>query len=194
MTKLPPPKAVTLACPHRAVRHRSLGNPVVYRVDRGKDVRTISIKTPGYRLHRPSGRAVVTLSGRDFDLGKFDSPESRAEYDRLVAEWLLNGRGKPEGSKAADLSGGEILLAFHDGDIQGLEGESLEVFDRPRRQSARQAQDTAEQVLIAQRDDAGIAAFRYPDLVFVAGTLAVGRDAGHHPNALTVVPAEKAVD
>ena len=49
-------------------------------------------RTPSYRHHRPSGQAVVTLGGRDVYLGKFASPESRAEYDRLVAEWLASGR------------------------------------------------------------------------------------------------------
>jgi integrase len=47
---------------------------------------------PRYRLHRPSGLAVVSLSGRDHYLGRHGTPESRAEYDRLVAEWLANGR------------------------------------------------------------------------------------------------------
>jgi hypothetical protein len=51
-----------------------------------------SPRTPSYRLHGPTGQAVVTLSGRDYDLGRHGTPESRAEYDRLVAEWLANGR------------------------------------------------------------------------------------------------------
>jgi hypothetical protein len=55
-------------------------------------------RTPSYRLHKPSGQAVVTLGGRDVYLGKFETPESRAEYDRVVAEWLqgdveLGGHG-----------------------------------------------------------------------------------------------------
>jgi hypothetical protein len=49
---------------------------------------------PSYRLHKPSGRAVVTLSGRDHYLGAHGSPESRREYDRLVAGWLA-ARGAP---------------------------------------------------------------------------------------------------
>ena len=47
---------------------------------------------PAYRLHRASGQAVVTLSGVDHDLGRWDSPGSKAEYDRLIAEWLAGGR------------------------------------------------------------------------------------------------------
>ena len=54
-------------------------------------------KIPDYRLHKRSGLAVVTLPDgfgrrRDVQLGKYDSPESRAEYDRVIAEWLANGR------------------------------------------------------------------------------------------------------
>jgi hypothetical protein len=51
-------------------------------------------KLPSYRLHRPSGRAVVTLNGRDHYLGGWNTPESRTEYDRLIADWLAAGRGQ----------------------------------------------------------------------------------------------------
>ena len=47
---------------------------------------------PAYRLHRASGQAVVTLNGVDHYLGRWDSPPSKAEYDRLIAEWLAGGR------------------------------------------------------------------------------------------------------
>lgn len=50
---------------------------------------------PRYRLHKASGRAVVSLSGKDVYLGTFGSQQSRAEYDRIVAEWLANGRRLP---------------------------------------------------------------------------------------------------
>ncbi len=49
-------------------------------------------RTPSYRLHRPTGLAVVTLSGRDYYLVEHGSPESRAENVRLVAEWLASDR------------------------------------------------------------------------------------------------------
>ena len=52
-------------------------------------------RTPSYREHKPSGQAVVTLGGRDVYLGKHGTPESRAEYDRVIAEWLANGRQIP---------------------------------------------------------------------------------------------------
>jgi hypothetical protein len=43
-------------------------------------------------MHRPSGQAVVILSGRDCDLGRHGAKANRLEYDRLIAEWLANGR------------------------------------------------------------------------------------------------------
>jgi integrase len=71
-------------------------------------------RTPSYRLHKPSGLAVVTLDGRDFYFGAHDSPESRAEYDRLVAEWLLRGRRLPLARSAADgdITVNEMMLAY----------------------------------------------------------------------------------
>lgn len=50
------------------------------------------LKPPSYRLHRASGQAVVTIDGHDKYLGPYGSPESKAEYDRLIAEWLVRGR------------------------------------------------------------------------------------------------------
>jgi integrase len=55
-----------------------------------------SHRTPSYRLHKATGQAVVTIARRDVYLGKHGTPESRAEYDRLIAEWLTNGRRPPE--------------------------------------------------------------------------------------------------
>lgn len=48
--------------------------------------------TPKYRLHRASGQAVVTIAGKDYYLGPWKSKASRVEYDRLVGEWLVQGR------------------------------------------------------------------------------------------------------
>jgi integrase len=65
-------------------------------------------------LHKPTGQAVVTLDGRDLYLGKHGSPESRAEYDRLVSEWLANGRRLPRAGGAAgtDLTVTELVVAY----------------------------------------------------------------------------------
>ena len=73
-----------------------------------------TIRTPSYRLHKPTGRAVVTLCGRDLYLGEYGTRESRAEYDRIIGEWLANGRTLPgSGSgNGADVTNSEMLLAF----------------------------------------------------------------------------------
>lgn len=44
-------------------------------------------KVPSYCHHKASGRAVVRINGQDRYLGDFGSPESHAEYERLIAEW-----------------------------------------------------------------------------------------------------------
>src|SRR5262245_48928564 len=49
-----------------------------------------SDRPPSYRLHRPSGQAVVTLDNRDHYLGPHGSTASRREYDRLVGQWMVN--------------------------------------------------------------------------------------------------------
>jgi len=51
-----------------------------------------SDRVPSYRKHKQSGQAIVTLSGKDHLLGKHGTVESRAKYDRLIAEWLADGR------------------------------------------------------------------------------------------------------
>lgn len=56
-----------------------------------------SKKTPAYRHHKASGQAIVTLDGRMLYLGKYGTKASRAEYDRIVGEWLANGRRLPSG-------------------------------------------------------------------------------------------------
>src|ERR671929_213785 len=53
-------------------------------------------RIPSYRLHKPSGQAVVTLSGKDHYLGRHGSPESRVAYERLLAEWLANRQRSSE--------------------------------------------------------------------------------------------------
>ena len=48
-------------------------------------------RIPTYNLHRPSGLARVRLNGRDLYLGPHGTPESHAEYDRVIGEWLASG-------------------------------------------------------------------------------------------------------
>lgn len=57
--------------------------------------RTHSHELPSYRLHKPKGLAVVRLNGRDIYLGKYGTDESKTAYERVIAEWLSNGRQLP---------------------------------------------------------------------------------------------------
>jgi integrase len=68
---------------------------------------------PSYRRHRASGQAIVTLSGVDFYLGRYGSPESKAEYDRVTAEWLARGRRPPAKDSADGLLVKELILGYH---------------------------------------------------------------------------------
>jgi hypothetical protein len=45
---------------------------------------------PKYSLHKPTGQAFVRIQGKFIYLGKYDSPKSREEYGRIVAELAAN--------------------------------------------------------------------------------------------------------
>ena len=66
---------------------------------------------PKYRKHKRSGQAIVTLDGKDFYLGPHGTKASEAEYDRLIGEWLTNGRRLPtEGPTVLSVS--ELIVAY----------------------------------------------------------------------------------
>jgi integrase len=54
-----------------------------------------SSHVPKYRHHKYSGRGFVELDGRRHYLGPYDDPATRASYDRLITQWLANGRQLP---------------------------------------------------------------------------------------------------
>ena len=49
-------------------------------------------RVPSYCHHKSSGRAVVRLNGKDHYLGHYGSPESHAEYQRLIDRWLATNK------------------------------------------------------------------------------------------------------
>jgi hypothetical protein len=75
-------------------------------------------RTPSLRRHKPSGLAVVTLDGKDHYVGSWPAgcrkapPDARDAYDRLIAEWLSNGRRLPTPQGAPDLTVNDLILAF----------------------------------------------------------------------------------
>ena len=74
--------------------------------------RAISSYVPKYRYHKPSGQARVTIEGRDFWLGPWKSKASYLEYDRIIAEWIANGRRLPSQSEPAQLTIVELIAAY----------------------------------------------------------------------------------
>ena len=67
---------------------------------------------PKLRHHKASGRAVVTINGRDLYLGTYGSPEARREYRRILAEHLASD-GQPTASNATvDLTVTELVDRF----------------------------------------------------------------------------------
>ncbi len=76
-------------------------------------------RTPSLRRHAASGLAVVTLDGHDHYLGtwppeaKKPPAEAQAAYDRLIAEWLANGRRLPSAAETnSPFTVSQLLLAF----------------------------------------------------------------------------------
>jgi integrase len=69
-----------------------------------------SPRIPSYRHHKPSGQAVVTIDGCDIYLGKYNTAASRAEYNRIIAEWMAHGGTLPQ--QASDLTIIELGAAF----------------------------------------------------------------------------------
>lgn len=69
-----------------------------------------AFSVPKYRLHKPSGLAVVRLDGRDVYLGRYGTPESQAEYQRVIAEWCAAGR--THGRRGSPIPVKELVLTY----------------------------------------------------------------------------------
>ena len=78
-------------------------------------------KVPSLRRHKPTSQAVVTLSGRDHYLGIWPAnrrtplADCQARYDRLIAEWLANGRQILPASDGGGQSPDECGTTVHGG-------------------------------------------------------------------------------
>jgi integrase len=74
-------------------------------------------QVPTYRLHKQSGQAIVTISSgstrRDVLLGRYGTPESRTEYQRVLAEINASGSAAVAiRTSGADVTVNEVILAF----------------------------------------------------------------------------------
>jgi integrase len=72
----------------------------------------LSHSLPKYRRHKASGQAIVTLAGRHHYLGPYGTKASRLEYDRLIAEWIANGRPTVADPSRSDITVAELLAAY----------------------------------------------------------------------------------
>ena len=96
-------------------------------------------KIPSYRLHKPTGQAVVRLNGKDHYLGKHGTDASNEAYHRLIGEWLATGQHRtPEPvsqSAITDLSINEFILAFYrhaEKHYRGPDGQTTREVDNLR--------------------------------------------------------------
>jgi len=75
-------------------------------------------KVPSYRLHKPTGQAVVRIDGRDHYLGRHGTEASHEAYRRAIAEWLALAPSptapRPGSTDAPDMSVNELTLRFWD--------------------------------------------------------------------------------
>ena len=71
-------------------------------------------KLPADRQHKARGLAVVTLNGKDIYLGPYGTSASKAEYDRVISEWIANGRRllEPRDDLKPDLTITELIAAY----------------------------------------------------------------------------------
>jgi integrase len=77
-------------------------------------MRKPNVSVPSYRYHKPSGQGVVTLSGKDYYLGPWQSESSVTEYRRLIAEWMAAAKTAPttDEGKPVAITIGELLAAY----------------------------------------------------------------------------------
>jgi integrase len=77
-------------------------------------------RVPSYRRYKPKNLGLVVIDGKQHYLGRYGTPESLAEYNRLIQEWLTPQTTPPEASIGeanpatvpADRTIDEILVAF----------------------------------------------------------------------------------
>lgn len=69
----------------------------------------LTTRNPTYQLHKASGKAFVKIDAAFVYLGPHGTAASKREYDRVVGEWLANGRRSPA---ASDLSVAELIVRY----------------------------------------------------------------------------------
>jgi integrase len=66
---------------------------------------------PKHCLDKPSGRAFVILDGAKKYLGRYGTQESRDNYDRVIGEWIAEGRPRYVSPSAANGAAGGVTVS-----------------------------------------------------------------------------------
>ncbi len=77
--------------------------------------RNTQTRIPSFRRQRHKNRpdrAYTVLNGRRMYLGHWDDPRSKSEYDRLIAEWLVNDRQHIRVDPSDTITITELAVAF----------------------------------------------------------------------------------
>jgi integrase len=70
-------------------------------------------RIPSYRHYKPKNLGLVVLDGKYHYLGKYGTPESLAEYNRLIQEWLVSHHAPgTRTSSQQELTVSGLILAF----------------------------------------------------------------------------------
>jgi len=69
-------------------------------------------RTPSYLLHKASGQARVRIRGRDYYLGKHNTPESRERYHQLVAQYIADSNSAPQLVECDQTSVAELVAQY----------------------------------------------------------------------------------
>ena len=85
---------------------------------------------PKYCRHKSSGQAFVRIGGKMHYLGKFGSQASRQEYDRLIAEFVSNGRQPTQHPDEILVENLIVQFVDHTEKETGLSGGSFERLQR----------------------------------------------------------------
>lgn len=99
------------------------------------------MRVPSYRLHKPTGQAIVVIKRKFYYLGKYGTEESKLKYEKIIGEYLLKGRAAPATPKPTD---GQItvrqLLAMylvHCETYYSRDGELTQEYDEHRYLAAK---------------------------------------------------------
>jgi integrase len=69
-------------------------------------------RVPRYLYHKARDCAKVVIDGRTYYLGPWKSKASLLEYDRLISEWLANGRTSGQAGQEQKLTVNELIAAY----------------------------------------------------------------------------------